>query len=86
MLRVVCQPTYTCSRRNQTIERSNFECCPGFQVRPAESSSHYEYMFLLYYTRARALPVGCPRGTITSPSLDNPHTVKPDTYRPLVPV
>ena len=60
--RAVCLPTSTCSNRNQTIERSTFECCPGYQVRPADSPSHYEYIFKLYYTQVAVAPVGCPRG------------------------
>lgn len=61
--RVICQPTTTClTDRIQTFERSVFECCPGFQVRPANDPSHYEYLYRLYYTPIPQNPVGCPIG------------------------
>lgn len=61
-LRAICRPTRNCSNQNQTIERSRFECCPGFSTRPAQDRSHYEYMFRLYYSSIPVLPTGCPRG------------------------
>ena len=64
LCRVLCQPTSTCTNMNQTFERSKFECCAGFQVRPATSPTHNDYITRFFNRVLPAVPVGCPRGVL----------------------
>ena len=74
--RLVCQPTSTCTNRNQTFNRTEFKCCEGFTTRPREQSKQYDYYQSLYYQfkPVQTLPEGCPRGTLNNHFVESIHT------------
>ena len=69
MYSLVCQPTNTCTDRNQTTTTSKFDCCDGFRTRSPDSSDYFSHYYQLYYLQVPSLPVGCPIGQFASLSV-----------------